>query len=81
MSTNTWKRLGTIIRIRVGRGSKGGESGRAIHIASLNIRSGREGGFEAALRALKQGNIGIIVLQETNLTEGIHNYYSLGYKV
>ena len=46
--------------------------GGGIHIATLNIRSGRSGGLETALRALRQGNIRIRVLQETKLTRGIH---------
>ena len=50
-------------------------------IASINIRSGRAGGLEAALLALRHGNTGIGVLQETKLTRGIHTQYSLGYKV
>ena len=48
------------------------ESGRVIFIASINIRSGREGGLETALRALQQGNIGIGFLQEKNLPGDPH---------
>ena len=43
-----------------------------IRLATLNIRSGRAGGLEAALRALRQGNIDVGVLKETKLTDGIH---------
>ena len=39
--------------------------GHGIHIATTNIRLGRAGGLESALRALWQGNIRIGVLQET----------------
>ena len=43
-----------------------------IRIATLNIRSGRAGVMEAELRILKQGNVDVGVLQETNLTYRIH---------
>ena len=43
-----------------------------ISITSFSIRLGRTGGLETVLCALKQGNIGIRVLQETKLTRGIH---------
>ena len=36
----------------------------AIWIALLNIRSGNAGGLEAALQALRQGNVGMGILQE-----------------
>ena len=39
------------------------------------------GGLYATLSALHQGYIGIRVLQEMNLVEGIHMRYSLGYKI
>ena len=45
---------------------------RGIKLAMLNIRSGREVGLEAALRALKQVNIYVGLLQEMKLTNGIH---------
>ena len=57
------------------------ERGRGIRIATLNIRSGREGGLETALRALCQGNISTGVLQETKLTGGIHTRHISGYNV
>ena len=43
-----------------------------IRLATLNVRSGRAGGMEAVLRALKQGNVDVGVLKETKLTDGIH---------
>ena len=51
------------------RGMRG--SGNII-IATLNISSGRAGGLKAELRALRQGNVGVGVLQETKLTDRIH---------
>ena len=59
-------------RSRVDRVSKDTESGRGICIISLNIRSGRTGGMETVLRALRQGNIRIGFLQEMKITRGIH---------
>ena len=63
------------------RGPKGYGGGCGIRIATLNIWSGRAGGLETALCALRQVNIGIGVLQETKLAGGIHIQQSLGYKV
>ena len=51
---------GTELRDRV---LKETESVRGIFIVTLNIRLGRAGGLEKALRALRKGNIGIGVLQ------------------
>ena len=48
---------------------------------TLNIRLGQTGGLEIALCALRQGKIGIGVLQYTKLAGGIHTRKSLGYKV
>ena len=49
-----------------------------IRIATLNIRSGRAVGLEAALRALQQRKVNIGVLQETKLMQGIHTWHVLG---
>ena len=43
-----------------------------ISLAKLNIRLVRAGGLEAKLRALNQGNVDVVVLQETKLTDRIH---------
>ena len=48
---------------------------------TLNIWSGQAGGLETALRALRQGNIGIRVLQETKIDGGIHTRRISGYTV
>ena len=79
--TNTRDWLRTRLWSLVGRRSKGAESSRSIRIAPLNIRSGRVGVLETALRALRQGNIGMGVLQETELTGRIHMRLSSGYNV
>ena len=42
---------------------KGLEEGKRIQNTSINIRTGREGGPEAALCALQQGNINVEVFQ------------------
>ena len=52
-----------------------------IRLATLNIRSGRTGGMEVALRALRQGNVDMGILQETKLTDGIHARQGEGYSV
>ena len=52
-----------------------------IRLAKLNIRLGREEGLEAALRALKEGNVDMGVLHDKNLTDGIHARQVEGYTV
>ena len=43
-----------------------------IRLATINISSGREGGLEAELWAMGQGNVDVGVLQETKLTDRIY---------
>ena len=50
-------------------------------MASLNIRTGRAGGLETALRELHQRNVDVVFLQETKLTQGIHTRNGAGYGV
>jgi hypothetical protein len=50
-------------------------------LASFNIQSGRNGGLEAALRAMDQLGVDIGFLMETKLTGGIYTRHSLGYDV
>ena len=52
-----------------------------IRVASLNIMSEKAVDLEAALQALKQGNIDVGVLQETNIMDGIHARNGVGYTV
>ena len=52
-----------------------------IKFGTYNIRNGRGGGLEAALRAMEQGNMDIGFLQETKLTDGIYTRASAGYRV
>ena len=58
-------------------------SGKAngIRLATINIRSWREVGLEAALRDLNQGNLYLGILQETKLKDGIHVHCGAGYVV
>ena len=48
------------------------EGSESVALASFNIRSGRNGGLEAALRAMDQLGVDIGFLMETKLTGGIY---------
>jgi exonuclease III len=50
-------------------------------VATWNIRSGRNGGLESALRALEQANVDLAFLTEAKLTGGIHARRGNGYDV
>ena len=50
-------------------------------VATWNIRSGRAGGLESALRAAKSLGVDIILLTEAKLTQGIYARNSSGYSV
>jgi hypothetical protein len=53
----------------------------SISFASFNIRSGRNGGLEGALRVMDQLGVDIGFLLEIKLTGGIYTRYSSGYSV
>ncbi len=53
----------------------------SIAIALFNIRSGRNGGLEAALRTIDQLGVDIGFLVETKLMGGIYTRHSSGYDV
>ena len=53
----------------------------SIAVASYNIRSGRSGGLESALRAMEAMGVDLGVLLETKLTGGIYTRFSSGYSV
>jgi hypothetical protein len=53
----------------------------SVALASFNIQSGRNGGIEAALRAMEQMGIDIGFLLETKLMGRIYTRHSLGYDV
>ena len=52
-----------------------------IRFGTYNIRNGRKGGLEAALRGMSQANMDLGILQETKITNGIYTRGSAGYKV
>ena len=52
-----------------------------IKFGTYNIRNGRNGGLEAALRGMDQANMDLGVMQETNITNGIYTRASAGYRV
>ena len=57
------------------------DAAKTIRLATYNIRNGRNGGLEAALRAMAQANVDLGVFQETKLTEGTHTRRSSDYQV
>ena len=52
-----------------------------IRFGNYNIRIGRKGGLEMALRGMSQANMDLGILQETKLTDGIYTRGSAGYSV
>ena len=52
-----------------------------IRFGTYNIRNGRNGGLEAALRGMSQANMDLGILQETKLTDGIYTGGSAGYSI
>ena len=55
--------------LRRNRGST--EEEVLIKFSTYNIRNGRNGGLEAALRGMAQANMDLRVLQETKCTDGV----------
>ena len=62
-------------------GDSTGLDRKLIRLATYNIRSGRAGRLEIALRAMKQMNVDLGILTEAKLTDGIYTRYSSGYNV
>ena len=52
-----------------------------IRFGTYNIRNGRNGGLESALRGMAQANIDLGIFQETKCTDGIYTRESDGYRV
>jgi hypothetical protein len=50
-------------------------------LATFNVRSGRNGGLESALRAMAATGVDCGVFTETKVTDNIHTQFSLGYNV
>jgi hypothetical protein len=59
----------------------GPDGGGFVALALFNIQSGRNGGIEAALRAMDQLGVDIGFLLETKLMGGIYTQHLLGYNV
>ena len=65
--------------LRRNRGST--EEKVPIKFSTYNIRNGRNGGLEAALRGMAQANIDLGIFQETKCTDGVYTRASAGYRV
>ena len=52
-----------------------------IRFSIYNIRNGRKGGLESALRGMSQANMDLGIIQETKLADGVYTRRSAGYKV
>ena len=52
-----------------------------IKFGTYNIRNGRNGRLEAALRGMDQANLDMGILQETKLADGVYTRASAGYHV
>ena len=52
-----------------------------IRFGTYNIRNGRKGGLEAALRGMSQANMDLGILLETKLIYGVYTRGSAGYNV
>jgi hypothetical protein len=57
------------------------DGSRSIAVATYNIRNGRNGGLESALRAMEGIGADLGILMETKVTDGIHTQNSSGYSV
>ena len=52
-----------------------------IRFGTYNIRNGRNGGLESALRGVSQANLDLGIFQETKCTDGIYTHESDGSRV
>ena len=52
-----------------------------IRFGTYNIRNGRNGGLESALRGMAQANMDLGIFQETKCTDGIYTSKLAGYSV
>ena len=62
--------------------STGGSTKEEVLIifGTYNIRNGRTGGLESALRGISQANMDLGIFQETKCTDGIYTRESAGYR-
>ena len=52
-----------------------------IRFGTYNIRNGRNGGLESALRGMSQANMDLGIFQEIKVTDGIYTHRSDGYSI
>ena len=52
-----------------------------IRFGTYNIRNGRNGGLDSALRGMSQANMDLGIFQETKCTDKIYTRESAGYRV
>ena len=52
-----------------------------IRFGTSNIRNGRNGGLELALRGMSQANMYLGIFQKTKVTDRIYTHGSTGYNV
>ena len=52
-----------------------------IKFGTYNIRNGRNGGLESALRGMEQANMDLGIMQETKITDGVYTRASAGYRI
>ena len=52
-----------------------------IRFSTYNIRNGRKGGLEVALRGMSHANMDLGILEKTKLTDGVYTRRSAGYNV
>jgi hypothetical protein len=64
-----------------GKNTIQGKEKRRIWIATFNIRNGRQGNLESALRALMKMNVDIGLLEETKIKDEKYKKKSFGYNV
>ena len=55
------------------------KGGVPIRFGTYNIRNGRNGGLESALRGMYQANMDLDIFQETKVTDGIYTRGLAGY--
>ena len=52
-----------------------------IRFGTYNIRNGRNGDLESALRGILQANMDLGIFKETKCTDGVYTHESAGYRV
>ena len=84
IKSSSWLGMYQITGIAPGRGERsdgGDKNQKLIRLGSYNIRNGRNGGMDSALRGTDQANMDLGALQETNVMEGAYTHGSYVYSV